>query len=35
MIACQQAEGCESFVINQVQNQCFLKAGQCPVDNFW
>lgn len=32
-IACLAASGCEAFTYNQVQNQCFLKAKQCPKDN--
>lgn len=32
-IACTAAAGCEAFTYNQVQNQCFLKAQQCPKNN--
>ena len=30
MIACEQDETCESFVINEVQQKCLLARGQCP-----
>lgn len=33
MIACQMADGCESFVFNDVQQKCFLARGQCPEYN--
>jgi len=29
MIACEQDETCESFVINEVQQKCLLARGQC------
>ncbi|KAL4423208.1 hypothetical protein ABPG77_000341, partial [Micractinium sp. CCAP 211/92] len=36
MVACQQAPDCESFVINEVLQQCFLKKAQCPeYDTCW
>jgi hypothetical protein len=35
MVACQEADDCESFVINEVLAQCFLKREQCPTYNFW
>jgi hypothetical protein len=35
MVACQEAEECEGFVINEVLAQCFLKKEQCPSYNFW
>ena len=35
MVACQEAEECESFVVNEVLAQCFLKTQQCPEYNFW
>jgi len=34
MIACQMAPTCESFVYNDVLQQCFLSRGQCPVFNY-
>jgi hypothetical protein len=33
-IACEVADACESFVYNDVLQQCFLSRGQCPVYNF-
>jgi hypothetical protein len=35
MVACQEAPDCESFVVNEVLAQCFLKKEQCPEFNFW
>lgn len=34
MIACQMAPTCESFVYNDVLQQCFLSRGQCPEYNY-
>ena len=32
-LACQAAQGCDSFTFNPTQRGCFLKNRQCPLRN--